>query len=240
MFFWKLWFRFSAKFSEQERLLILLGWVFPAFVSSVMRIAPLANKYSWLEFFWPVWETSQDQNLIKEMQPCRAIRKNIEKLHLLIKSFQKPGLWIRAYICWHNKIWLYWGQNNVFCKKNQLVVTNIDKKTGTDFPNFTAQFVRKISNPILIISKWLKLLEKWFFLFWHWSSLEQRKKSKVKQTHQSQLSFSDFNTRYGLFSSPPFQIHVVIMQRNLAWWTNRQLWTGLFFILYSVTSRIQP
>ena len=32
--------------------------------------------------------------------------------------------------------------------------------------------------------------------------------------------------------------NVVIMQWNLAWWTNWQLWTDLFFILYSVTSRI--
>ena len=44
---------------------------------------------------------------------------------------------------------------------------------------------------------------------------------------------------------PPFSnsiskslINVVIMQQNLAWWTNRQLWTDLFFIFNSVTSRI--
>ena len=28
------------------------------------------------------------------------------------------------------------------------------------------------------------------------------------------------------------------MQWNLAWWTNQQLWTDLFFILYSVTTHL--
>ena len=50
---------------------------------------------------------------------------------------------------------------------------------------------------------------------------------------------------FGLFSSFPTSnsflktlFNFVIMQWKLAWWTNWQLWTDLFFIIYSVTSRI--
>ena len=65
-----------------------------------------------------------------------------------------------------------------------------------------------------------------------------RKKAPVLLSFQALSEITTVASLGGSFPVPPlwFSIlkslfNVVIMQWNLAWWTNRQFWTDLFFIL---------